>query len=69
MLTTRATLIFLSFMVSFLVDMFNQEAPFLTKKASSVKSETQFRREVYPSKALFNKIPSLAEVGALQSCS
>ena len=37
-------LIFLSFAVSFLVDMFSQKAPFLTRKAV-VKSGTQFSRE------------------------
>ena len=38
-------LIFLSFVVSFSVDMFNSKALFLTKKASVVKSETHFSRE------------------------
>ena len=38
-------LVFLSFMVSFLVDMFNEEVPFLTKKTSVVISETHFSRE------------------------
>ena len=39
-------LIFLSFVVLFLVDMFNEKAPFLTrKKTSVVKSETHFCRE------------------------
>ena len=38
-------LIFLFFVVSFLVDMFNQKTPFLTKKTSLVKSETRFSRE------------------------
>ena len=38
-------LIFLAFMVSFLIDMFKQNAPFLTKKTSVVKSETYFSRE------------------------
>ena len=35
----------LSFVVSFLVDIFNSKSSFLTKKSSSVKSETQFSRE------------------------
>ena len=38
-------LISLSFMVSSLAVMFNLKAPFLTKKTSAVKSETQFSRE------------------------
>ena len=38
-------LIFLSFAVSFLVDMFNWRAPFLTKRISAVKSETHFSRK------------------------
>ena len=37
-------LIFLTFLVSFLVDMFNEKAPFLTKK-TVMKSETHFSRE------------------------
>ena len=36
---------FLSFVVSFLVDMFNQNTPFLTKKTSAGKSETLFNKE------------------------
>ena len=32
-------------MVSFLVDMFDLKAPFLTKKTSVVKSETHLSRE------------------------
>ena len=39
-------LIFLSFAVSFLVDMFHWKAPFLTKK-TAVKSETHFSRGSY----------------------
>ena len=31
--------------VSFLVDIFNKKTPFLTKKTSAVKSETQYRSE------------------------
>ena len=38
-------LIFLYFVVSFSVDIFNWKDPFLTKKTSVVKSETRFRRE------------------------
>ena len=38
-------LIFLSFTVSFLLDMFKWKAPSLTKKTSVVKSETHFSRE------------------------
>ena len=38
-------LIFLSFVVSFSVDMFNSKALFLTKKTSMVKSETHLSRE------------------------
>ena len=38
-------LMFLSFGVSFLVDMFNWKSYFLTKKTSLVKSETYFSRE------------------------
>ena len=36
---------FMSFVVVFLVDMLNKKAPFPTKKASAVKSETRFGRE------------------------
>ena len=39
-------------MVSFLVDMFSLKAPFLTKKTSAVKSETQFSREAIEIKVL-----------------
>ena len=35
----------LFFVVSFLVDMFNQKVPFLTKKTSAVKSEKHISRE------------------------
>ena len=38
-------LIFLSFLVSFLVNILNWKAPFLTKKTSTVNSETPFSRE------------------------
>ena len=37
-------LVFLSFIVSLLVDMLNYKPPFLTKKISAMKSETHFRR-------------------------
>ena len=43
-------LIFLSFVVSFLVDMFGEKAPFLTKKISAVKSEAYFSREAIENK-------------------
>ena len=36
---------FLYFMVSFLLDMFNQKAPYLTKKTWAMKSDTHFSRE------------------------
>ena len=42
-------LIFLSFVVSFLVDMFGEKAPFLTKKIA-VKSEAYFSREAIENK-------------------
>ena len=38
-------LTFFSFTVSFLIDMFNYKAPFLTKKTPALKSETYFSRE------------------------
>ena len=38
-------LIFLSFVMSFLVDEFNKKAPFLTMKILALKSETYFSRE------------------------
>ena len=38
-------IIFVSFVFSFSVDMFNYEPPVLTKKTSVVKYETQFSRE------------------------
>ena len=38
-------LIFLSFVVSCLVHMFNEKAPFVTKKTSAENSETDFGRE------------------------
>ena len=36
---------FLSFVVPFLVDMFNYKAPFLTKKTLALKSETHLIKE------------------------
>ena len=39
-------LIFLSFVVSFLVDMFNKKSPFLTKNTAA-KSETNFSGEAF----------------------
>ena len=61
---------FLSFVVLFLVDMFNQKAPFLMKITSGDKSKTYFGRELSEINVekFQGKILSLAEVGALQSC-
>ena len=61
---------FLSFVVLFLVDMFNQRAPFLMKITSGDKSKTYFGRELSEINVekFQGKILSLAEVGALQSC-
>ena len=58
-------------MVSFLEDMFNLKAPFLTKKTLGVKSETYFSREAIEINVAKyeRKIPSLAKVGVLQSYS
>ena len=61
---------FLSFVVLFLVDMFNQKAPFLMKITSGDKSKTYFGRELSEINVekFQGKILSLAEFGALQSC-
>ena len=61
---------FLSFVVSFLVDMFNQKAPLQMKITSGDKSKTYFGRELSEINVekFQGKILSLAEAGALQSC-
>ena len=61
---------FLSLVVSFLVDMFNQKAPLQMKITSRDKSKTYFGRELLEIhvEKFQGKILSLAEVGALQSC-
>ena len=57
--------------MSFLEDMFNLKAPFLTKKTLGVKSETHFSREAIEINVAKykRKISSLAKVGVLQSYS